>query len=56
MGIRTLYLLTLTAEVYFSAKSFETVERSVVPHGIRDTAEFRDLCPESAVCMRKIIA
>ena len=56
MGIRTLYLLTVTAETYFSVRGFETLERSCAPGGIRDTAEFQHLCPDSAVCMRKIIA
>jgi amino-acid N-acetyltransferase len=56
MGIQTLYLLTLTAETFFTAKGFQKLERSSAPEGIRGTTEFRDLCPDSAVCMRKIIS
>ncbi|KPJ79184.1 MAG: hypothetical protein AMJ54_00445 [Deltaproteobacteria bacterium SG8_13] len=55
MRIRTLYLLTLTAEPFFSARGFEKVDRSSAPAEIRDTAEFRSLCPDSAVCMKKSI-
>ena len=54
-GIRTLYLLTLTAEKYFFDRGYRKVERSSAPDGIRDTAEFRTLCPDSAVCMCKPI-
>ncbi len=56
MGIHTLYLLTLTAEKYLSRRGFESIERSAAPDGIQDTAEFKSLCPDSAVCMKKSIA
>jgi amino-acid N-acetyltransferase len=56
MGIQRLYLLTLTAETFFAGKGFEKLERASAPEGIRDTTEFRDLCPDSAVCLRKIIS
>lgn len=53
MGVRTLYLLTMTAEKFFSARGFEKTERSAAPAGIQDTVEFRRLCPAGAVCMKK---
>ena len=56
MGVKTLYLLTLTADRFFSARGYEKIERSAAPAGIRDTAEFSRLCPDSAVCMHKSIA
>ena len=55
MGIQTLYLLTLTAEGFFTTRGFERIERQAAPAGIQDTAEFRHLCPDSAVCMKKSI-
>ncbi|WP_224333165.1 arsenic resistance N-acetyltransferase ArsN2 [Haloprofundus halobius] len=51
-GIETLYLLTETASGYFESLGFRRCERDDVPAAIRDTTQFDDLCPESAVCMR----
>ena len=56
MGIQTLYLLTLTAGDFFSNRGFEKIERASAPVDIQETAEFRQLCPDSAVCMKKSIA
>lgn len=52
-GVETLYLLTTTASAFFARHGYETVDRETVPSGIRGTTEFDDLCPASAVCMRK---
>jgi amino-acid N-acetyltransferase len=52
-GIETLYLLTTTASGFFAGLGYEEVSRDDAPAGIRETTEFADLCPESAVCMRK---
>lgn len=52
-GVETLYLLTTTAAAFFARHGYETVERETVPARIRATTEFDDLCPDSAVCMRK---
>lgn len=46
------YLLTTTAEDFFAGRGFEEVEREEVPEPIRGTAEFSDLCPASATCMK----
>jgi amino-acid N-acetyltransferase len=54
-GIAKLYLLTLTARDYFSKLGFEEIDRSAVPHEIGATAEFRNLCPSTAVCLAKDI-
>lgn len=51
--IRTIYLLTTTAEGYFAAHGYETIERSALPPSIQETEEARRLCPESATTMRK---
>jgi amino-acid N-acetyltransferase len=50
-----LYLLTLTAERFFTRQGFEHTARDGAPAGIRATREFQSLCPETAVCMRKRI-
>ena len=51
-GVRTLYLLTTTAEAYAARKGFERIDRAEVPPGILALPQFRALCPASAVCMR----
>ncbi len=55
-GIRTLYLLTTTAERFFAARGFDRIAREAVPAALRGTAEFTALCPASAVCMRRALA
>lgn len=52
-GVERLYLLTTTAEGFFAGRGFEVVDRDDAPASIRDTAEFRELCSETATCMRK---
>ncbi|MEJ2284470.1 MAG: arsenic resistance N-acetyltransferase ArsN2 [Desulfobacterales bacterium] len=56
LNINTLYLLTLTAEAFFSQHEFKRTEREMAPRGIQNTAEFKDLCPASAALMVKTIA
>ncbi len=51
--LKTLYLLTNTAEKFFTNLNYEKVERLYVPRPIRETREFATLCPESAIVMRK---
>lgn len=50
-----LYLLTTGAQAYFAKLAFQPVERSEAPRELRDTAQFRALCPESAVLMMRVI-
>ena len=52
-GITSLYLLTETAEHFFSKLGFVKAERDQAPESIRKSTEFADLCPASAVLMRK---
>jgi amino-acid N-acetyltransferase len=49
--LRSVYLLTLTAERYFARLGFTAVGRASVPTEIQQTVEFSRLCPESAVVM-----
>ncbi|HUQ21374.1 MAG TPA: arsenic resistance N-acetyltransferase ArsN2 [Gemmatimonadaceae bacterium] len=50
--VPALYLLTTTAEKYFTSFGFRTIDRTEVPNEIQSTSEFRDLCPSSATVMR----
>lgn len=54
-GVKTLVLLTETAEEYFARRGFRRVERSLLPSSVRASAEFRGACPESAVAMMREI-
>lgn len=54
-GIESLYLLTMTASAFFGSLGYVEIERTEVPRAIRETAQFADLCPVSATCMRKTL-
>jgi amino-acid N-acetyltransferase len=53
--IGELYLLTTTAEEYFEKRGFKKIDRDAIPEGIRNTKEFRSICPSTAVCMMQEI-
>jgi amino-acid N-acetyltransferase len=48
---RDLYLLTETAESFFSRRGFQLIPRNEAPPALRASEEFRCLCPESASFM-----
>lgn len=52
-GIAELILLTLTARDFFARLGYRVRDRSQVPPAVLQSAEFRSLCPASAVCMGK---
>lgn len=52
-GVRALYLLTTTADRFFARAGFTRIDRASVPAALSASAEFRSLCPASAVCMLK---
>jgi amino-acid N-acetyltransferase len=52
-GVELLVLLTQTAEAFFKGLGYSVVDRANVPDEIKDSAEFRTLCPASALCMTK---
>ncbi|MDF9745452.1 arsenic resistance N-acetyltransferase ArsN2 [Natrinema salsiterrestre] len=52
-GVETLYLLTTTASAFFRREGYDAVDREVVPEPIQQTTEFADLCPNSAICLKK---
>jgi amino-acid N-acetyltransferase len=55
-GVEQLVLLTETAEKFFRSIGYEVIDRRHVPEEIKQSAEFRSLCPASAVCMSKSLA
>ena len=54
-NIKDVYLLTETAEDYFTRFNFDIVDRSNVPDIIMKTSEYKDICSDSAVVMHKNI-
>ena len=55
LELQALYLLTMTAEDFFAKRGYKKVPREAIPNQIQGTAEFRSLCPATAVCMVKFI-
>ena len=54
-GIDKLVLLTETAQAFFQRLGYTTIDRAQVGADVKQSAEFRSLCPASAVCMRKAL-
>jgi amino-acid N-acetyltransferase len=54
-GVEQLVLLTETAEPFFRSLGYELIDRRYVSEALKQSAEFRSLCPASAVCMNKAI-
>lgn len=52
-GVRALFLLTTTAPGFFPRLGYVSADRAAVPECIGATEEFSNVCPVSAVCMRK---
>jgi amino-acid N-acetyltransferase len=55
-GVKTMYLLTTTADAWFPEFGFATIDRSWVPDAVMVSREFRGACPSSATVMRKNLA
>ncbi len=54
-GLKTVVLLTQTAEGFFGKRGYVLSPRAQIPEAIRQTAEFRSLCPATAACMSKAL-
>lgn len=54
-NIKTIYLLTETAEKFFLKNGFLKVERNIIPETIKNTYEYKKLCAESAIVLMKNI-
>jgi amino-acid N-acetyltransferase len=53
--IRHFYLLTTTAEHFFTKRWFKKIARHEVPPTLAATPEFSRLCPASAICMNRTV-
>jgi amino-acid N-acetyltransferase len=53
--VRELYLLTTSSAAFFEHHGFSIASRAAAPPGIRGTAQFRELCPSTAICMHKLL-
>ena len=51
--VTAIYILTTTAERFFSNRSYRPVPREEVPSFIKNTSEFRSVCPASSTIMLK---
>lgn len=51
-NIIELYLLTETAEEFFSRQGFEIIDRNTAPQIIKSTSQFSTLCPDDARVMK----
>ncbi|HEY7890054.1 MAG TPA: arsenic resistance N-acetyltransferase ArsN2 [Steroidobacteraceae bacterium] len=54
-GVNELILLTLTARDFFERLGYRAKERGQVTPPVLASAEFRSLCPASAVCLAKTL-
>jgi amino-acid N-acetyltransferase len=54
-GIKNLYLLTTTAQRFFEKNNYKVISRNDVSESIRETAEFKGVCPASAIVMKKVM-
>jgi amino-acid N-acetyltransferase len=52
-GVRSLFLLTTTAEAFFKRLGYERIDRSRAPVSIKETREFASLCPANSAFMIK---
>lgn len=51
--ITTIYLLTETAPEYFGNKGFMQIKREAVSKPVQASSEFSQICPVSAIVMKK---
>lgn len=54
-GVNELYLLTTTAEAFFTACGYRPSQRELAPPAIRRTEQFMSLCPASSTLMEKML-
>ncbi|QZA80136.1 GNAT family N-acetyltransferase [Deefgea piscis] len=52
-GVKTLYLLTNTAEMFFLNARYQATERNMAPLDIQATSQFSGLCPLSSAFLSK---
>lgn len=52
-GVQELYLLTTTADAFFTSLGYRKLTREAAPAGIAATTQFSELCPSSSCLMAK---
>ena len=55
LGVTELWLLTTTAESFFRELGYLPAARDAAPVAVRETAEFRGVCPTSAAFLTKVM-
>ena len=53
LNIKKLFLLTMTADQFFIKKGYTFIDRPNCPKPILQSAEYRNLCPGSAISLSK---
>ncbi|SAL81534.1 arsenic resistance N-acetyltransferase ArsN2 [Caballeronia telluris] len=53
LGVSELWLLTTTATDFFRRAGYLPVARPSAPTGLQSSTQFAQLCPSTAVCMKK---
>jgi len=53
--VKTLHLLTTTAEAFFAQRGYVRTDRDSVPQSVAQSIEFRSICPKSSVCMSRVL-
>ena len=51
--VKSIYLLTTTADRFFLQLGYQTILRESAPAPVQETTEFQSICPASAICMYK---
>ena len=51
--ISSIYLLTTSADQFFTRLGYQTIGRENAPEPVQETTEFQSICPTSAICMCK---
>jgi amino-acid N-acetyltransferase len=54
-NVQQLVLLTETAQGFFRSLGYSVIDRGYVSEQLQQSAEFRSLCPASAICMSKTL-
>lgn len=54
-GVADLWLLTIDADGYFVRHGYRRRDRQAAPREIRETREFSELCPGSAILMSRSV-
>lgn len=52
-NIKSLFLLTTTADKFFKKHHFTRINREDASRGVKESPEFKSICPSTATCMTK---